>query len=300
VVEKLNQKSIRRSLLYVPGSSEKMIKKALELDADSFILDLEDAVSLTEKALARQNVKLYISHFKARGKEVIVRINDVKTADGVLDLEAIVEEMPNAVIVPKADEEAVLITDILIKSTEKRYGIKGFEIGIIPLLETSYSMVHTFSILSNSDRITGVQFGAEDLTKELGIERTREGKEIEYARNVIALAGNARKIDILDTPFTHVGDDNGLIQDTNNAKSIGFTGKTCIHPNQIEIVNNVFTPKPEDVSKARQLIRVFDEAVEAGKGVCMFEGKMIDNPIADRARKLVMKADLISGLTINY
>jgi citrate lyase subunit beta / citryl-CoA lyase len=277
-----------------------MIKKALDLLADSIILDLEDAVSLTEKALARQNVKLYISHFKARGKEVIVRINDVKTTDGVLDLEAIVEEMPNAVIVPKADEEAVLITDILIKSTEKRYGINGFEIGIIPLLETSYSMVHTFSILSKSDRITGVQFGAEDLTKELGIERTREGKEVDYARNVIAQAGNARKIDILDTPFTHVGDDEGLIQDTNKAKSIGFTGKTCIHPNQIEIVNEVFTPKPEDVSKARQLIRVFDEAVEAGKGVCMFEGKMIDNPIADRARKLVMKADLISALTINH
>jgi citrate lyase subunit beta / citryl-CoA lyase len=300
VVETLNQKSIRRSLLYVPGSSEKMIKKALDLQADSIILDLEDAVSLTEKALARQNVTLYISHFKARGKEVIVRINDVKTADGVLDLEAIVEEMPNAVIVPKADEEAVLITDILLKSTEKRYGINGFEIGMIPLLETSYSMVNTFSILSKSDRITGVQFGAEDLTKELGIERTREGLEIEYARNAIALAGNARKIDILDTPFTHVGDDEGLIQDTNKAKSIGFTGKTCIHPNQIEIVNEVFTPKPEDVSKARQLIRVFDEAVEAGKGVCMFEGKMIDNPIANRARKLVMKADLISEVTINH
>jgi citrate lyase subunit beta / citryl-CoA lyase len=277
-----------------------MIKKALDLQADSIILDLEDAVNLTEKALARQNVKLYISHFKARGKEVIVRINDVKTADGVLDLEAIVEERPNAVIVPKADEEAVLITDILIKSTEKRYGIIGFEIGIIPLLETSYSIVHTFSILSKSDRITGVQFGAEDLTKELGIERTREGLEIEYARNVIALAGNAHKIDILDTPFTHVGDDEGLIQDTNKAKSIGFTGKTCIHPNQIEIVNEVFTPKPEDVSKARQLIRVFNETVEAGKGVCMFEGKMIDNPIADRARKLVLKADLISELTINH
>jgi citrate lyase subunit beta / citryl-CoA lyase len=300
VVETLNQKSIRRSLLYVPGSSEKMIKKALDLLADSIILDLEDAVSLTEKALARQNVKLYISHFKARGKEVIVRINDVKTTDGVLDLEAIVEEMPNAVIVPKADEEAVLITDILLKSTEKRYGIRGFEIGMIPLLETSYSMVHTFSILSKSDRITGVQFGAEDLTKEMGIERTREGIEIEYARNVIAQAGNARKIDILDTPFTHVGDEEGLIQDTNKAKSIGFTGKTCIHPNQIEIVNEVFTPKPEDVRKARQLIQVFDEAVEAGKGVCMFEGKMIDNPIADRARKLVMKADLISELTINH
>ncbi|QOY36625.1 HpcH/HpaI aldolase/citrate lyase family protein [Anaerobacillus isosaccharinicus] len=292
----MNYKSIRRSLLYVPGNSEKMITKSLGLIADSIILDLEDAVSLTEKNLARANVKNSIAKFKEKNKEVIVRINDIKTKTGILDLESIVEELPNAIIVPKADEESLHIADILLKSTEKRYDIEDFEISIIPLLETSYSIVHAYNILTSSDRISAVQFGAEDLTKELGIKRTNEGKEIEYARNVIAQAGNACKIDILDTPYTDIDDNDGLSKDILNAKNIGFTGKTCIHPSQIEIVNDIFTPKLEDVENARQLIHSFDEAVKNGKGVCMFEGKMIDNPIADRARKLVEKADQISSL----
>jgi citrate lyase subunit beta / citryl-CoA lyase len=274
-----------------------MIQKALHLNADSFILDLEDAVSLSEKAMARRIVKQYVSKFKDLKKEIIVRINDIKTQDGVLDLEAIVEERPNAIIVPKADEEAVLMADILIKATEKRYNITDFNIEIIPLLETSYSIVHAYQIISNSDRVTAVQFGAEDLTKELGIERTNQGKEIEYARNVIALAGNACKIDILDTPCTSIGDHEGLTYDTTQAKSIGFTGKTCIHPSQIDIVNGIFTPDSQDVTKARELIHTFDEAVRSGKGACMFEGKMIDNPIADRARKIVEKAELISRIS---
>lgn len=280
----------------MPGSSEKMIQKALHLNADSLILDLEDAVSLSEKAMARSIVKQYISKFKDLKKEIIVRINDIKTQDGVLDLEAIVEERPNAIIVPKADEEAVLMADILIKATEKRYDITDFKIEIIPLLETSYSMVHAYQIISISDRVTAVQFGAEDLTKELGIERSNQGKEIEYARNAIALAGNARKIDILDTPFTAIGDQEGLTFDTMHAKSIGFTGKTCIHPSQIDIVNDIFTPDSQAVHKARELIHTFDEAVKSGKGACMFEGKMIDNPIADRARKIIEKAELISKI----
>lgn len=290
----MSLKSIRRSLLYVPGSSEKMITKALDVNADSIILDLEDAVSLSEKDSARKLVKESIAKFKEKGKEVIVRINDVKTQSGVLDIEAIVEELPNAVIVPKADEEAVKITDILIRSTEMRYGIDKCKIEIIPLLETSYSIVNAFQIMSGSARISAVQFGAEDLTKELGIERTKEGKEIEYARNVIAQAGNACKIDILDTPNTSIGDDVGLREDTLIAKNIGFTGKTCIHPSQVEIVNDTFSPNSVDIEKARELINIFDESVRLGKGACMFEGKMIDNPIADRARKLVEKADHIA------
>lgn len=290
----LKFKCIRRSLLYVPGSSEKMIAKALEVNADSIILDLEDAVSLSEKNAARNIVKVNISKFKARGKEIIVRINDVKTQAGVRDIEAIVEEKPNAIIIPKADEEAVLITDILLKATEMRYEIEDSQIELIPLLETSYSIVNAYKIISSSKRISAVQFGAEDLTKELGIERSKEGKEIEYARNVIAQAGNACKIDILDTPFTEISDTEGLAGDTKHAKSIGFTGKTCIHPGQVEIVNDIFTPNSGDVEKARELINFFDEAVRAGKGACMYEGKMIDNPIADRARKLVEKADNIS------
>src|SRR5690625_1157175 len=289
----MRQRAIRRSLLYVPGHSEKMIDKALNLNADSIILDLEDAVSPNEKTAARMLVKESIQKFKEKKKEIIIRINDVKTKDGVLDIEAIVEEKPNAIIVPKADEEAIQVTDILLNATEMRYNVSKKSIEIIPLLETSYSIVHTYKILDSSHRITAVQFGAEDLTKEIGIDRTDKGMEITYARSGIVHEAVARDIDILDTPFTNIDDNDGLIYDTKNAKQIGFTGKTCIHPNQIETVNAVFTPDAKEVKKARELIKVFDEAVNNGSGVCTFEGKMIDNPIAERARKLVEKADLI-------
>ncbi|PTL38378.1 HpcH/HpaI aldolase/citrate lyase family protein [Alkalicoccus saliphilus] len=286
-------KSIRRSLLYVPGNSEKMIEKSLKIEADSIILDLEDAVSLTEKSNARKLVKKHIGSFKEINKEVMIRINDITTRDGILDLEAVVEEQPNTIIIPKAYEHAIQTADVLIKALEIRFDIQDFEVNIIPLLETSYSIANAFSILSASERISGVQFGAEDLTNELGIERTSEGKEVAYARNVIVHAGNACKIDILDTPFTDIGDKQNMIKDTSYAKSIGFTGKTCIHPSQVEIVNDVFTPKAEEIEKARELLRVFEKAKNSGEGVCMFEGKMIDNPIAERAKKLVAKGEAV-------
>lgn len=289
----MTKHSPRRSLLFVPGTSEKMINKALELQADSIILDLEDAVSMSEKSIARKLVKDNIYKFKEKNIEVIVRLNDITSELGVLDIEAIVEELPNAVIVPKADEDAILTTEILLKSTELRYGINKNSIEIIPLLETSYSIANAYNILTVSRRITAVQLGAEDLTNELGIKRTIQGKEIEYARSVITHAGNACKIDIIDTPFTHINDDESLKRDTVNAKSLGFTGKACIHPRQLSIINEIYTPDFKEVEKANELLRVFDSASNSGKGVCTFEGNMIDKPVADRARKLVDKANAI-------
>lgn len=267
-----------------------MISKALELNSDSVILDLEDSISINEKSTARDIVLKHICEFKKINKEVIVRINDIKTADGVLDLEAIVKEKPDAIIVPKADEKSVNIAEVLLDATEMRNGIYDHKIKIIPLLETSYSIVKAFEILSVSKRITAVQFGAEDLTSEMSITRTNRGNEVIYARSCIAYAGNALKIDILDTPYTHIGDIRGLEDDSKYAKSIGFNGKTCIHPEQIETINKVFSPDEEDVEKARSLIEAYDIALSQGKGAIMYEGKMIDIPIAERARRLVEKA----------
>lgn len=289
----MTKHSPRRSLLFVPGTSEKMINKALELQADSIILDLEDAVSMSEKSIARKLVKDNIYKFKEKNIEVIVRLNDITSELGVLDMEAIVEELPNAVIVPKADEDAILTAEILLKSTELRYGINKNSIEIIPLLETSYSIANAYKILTVSRRITAVQLGAEDLTNELGIKRTIQGKEIEYARSVIAHAGNACKIDIIDTPFTHIKDDESLKRDTMNSKGLGFTGKACIHPRQLSIINEIYTPDFKEVEKANELLQVFENASNNGKGVCTFEGNMIDKPVADRARKLVDKANAI-------
>lgn len=272
-----------------------MMNKALNTEADSIILDLEDAVSMEQKSEARQLVKKYIKKFKEHNIEILVRINDITTKDGVLDLEAIVEEVPDAIIVPKAEEDKITTVHILLNATEMRYDIPKESIKIIPLLETSNGIMNIMKILNVSSRITGIQFGAEDFTNELGVTRTVEGHEIDYARSTVVLAGNAFKVDIIDTPFTNIHDQESLVKDTEKAKDLGFTGKACIHPKQIKVVNEIFTPNIEEVEKAKQLLKVFDEALKSGQAVCTFEGAMIDKPIAERAKRLVDKYTAISN-----
>jgi len=297
--KKLAKYFIRRTLLYVPGSSEKMIEKAMNVTADSIIFDLEDSVSLAEKDQARINVARAVSRLKETGKETIVRVNAMDSFFGIQDLISIVEKRPNTILVPKADEKSLGMADMLITNLEERYGLGKGSIRMLPLLETSYSIVNAYKILGVSKRINGVQLGAEDLTKELGTVRTRVGDEIQYARNAIVYAGCARGIDIIDTPYTGIGDEEGLVFDTERAKSLGMTGKTCIHPDQIDTINQLFTPHPKAVEEARKIIAAFNTAVSEGKGACMHEGKMIDNPVAVRAMKLVEKADLIAAFNTN-
>jgi citrate lyase subunit beta/citryl-CoA lyase len=288
-------KYLRRSLLYIPGSSHKMISKAKDVQADSIIFDLEDAVSMSEKDNARQNVAVAIREYKNIGKELIVRVNSMDSAHGVKDVLAMAEAKPDTLIIPKADEKAMIVADMILTALEKEVGCTSESIGLIPLIETTQGIVTIDRILRTTKRISGVQLGAEDLTKEQGIERTAEGNEIQHARTVIAFAACSCGIDIIDTPFTGIHETDGLEKDTMRAKSIGFTGKTCIHPTHTESINRIFTPTAEVVDHSRRLVEAFDAASSEGKGACMFEGKMIDNPIAERARKVLEKSNQIQN-----
>lgn len=292
----MSKKFIRRSLLFVPGSSEKMLNKALTLEVDSLILDLEDSVSIQEKEDARKRVSAYIAKVKANNKEAIVRVNGMDTMWGILDLLEIAKEQPDAVLIPKADEKALVIADGILSAAEVEKNLPPNSITMIPLFETAYVIVHAASILSVSERIDGVQLGAEDLTKELEIERTTAGKEIWYARHQLATAARARKIDILDTPYTAIYDVSGLENDISVARQIGFTGKTCIYPGHLAAINAAFSPKEEEISYAKGLLEVFEAALAEGKGACMYQNKMIDAPIAERARKIIEKAERIKHL----
>ncbi len=286
---------LRRSLLYIPGSSAKMLGKAAGIEVDAVILDLEDSVSIGEKESARQAVRELLPALAPLAKECIVRVNAMDTIWGVQDLFAIVPEKPSAIILPKADEKSLITADMLISTLEREHGIAAGSIGIIPLLETTYAITNAYQVLGACDRIVGAQLGAEDLTKEQEISRTPEGREIEYARQQLAMAARARGVDILDTPYTAIKDVAGLRRDTLTAKSFGFTGKTCIHPSHIGVINEVFSPTSEEIAFARGLLEAFTRALEDGKGACMYEGKMIDAPIAERAEKIVEKAARIGS-----
>lgn len=282
---------LRRSFLYVPGSSEKMVKKAATVQADAVILDLEDAVSIHEKEAARSFVKNAVKELKLSEKEIIVRVNSMESSWGFEDIQIIVPELPDAVVLPKADEKSLVTADMLMSALEKKMGIPLNTIKLIPLFETTYAIANAYQILGVTSRINGVQLGAEDLTKEQEISRSSKGQEICYARMKLAMDARARKIDIIDTPFTGIHDLEGLRRDAEFSRDMGFTGKTCIHPDHIDIINEVFSPSDAEVENAREILKVYEQAIAEGKGACMYKNKMIDVPVAERAGKIVEKAD---------
>jgi len=289
----MNQIPLRRSLLYVPGSSSKMIAKSFEVEADGIIFDLEDSVSWQEKENARKNVIQAIGRAKKTGKEIIVRINVVNSHLGIHDILEVVPQEPDAIIIPKAEESSMITADTMIGAIEREMGWDVNKIHLIPLMETADSIVNASKIVCAASRINGLQFGAEDLTKELCIIRTSGGDELQYARSVLVFAGRARDIDIIDSPFVDFANAQGLIAETKRIKALGMTGKTCIHPNQVAVVNDLFSPAPEELVQARRVVEAFELSVKQGKGACTLDGKMIDNPVAERARQIIRKATLI-------
>ncbi len=289
----MSKRFIRRSLLYVPGSSEKMLAKSIDLNADSIFIDLEDAVSISEKDAARETILEYIPLIQKTGKEAVVRVNAMGTFYGAKDMIAVAERKPDALVIPKADVLAVKMADKTLTGIEEHLGIPKGSIKLIPLLETAAGILDAVNIAGASPRVNGVQLGAEDLTKELSIKRTPAGDEIAFARQMLVYAACSHNIDCFDTPFTDIKDMDGLEKDACNAVTIGFTGKTCIHPSHIEIINRVFSISEEEIDHARRLVETFEDAIAQGKGACMFEGKMIDAPIAERARKLLDKAGIV-------
>lgn len=290
----MEKKFVRRSLLYVPGSSAKKIEKAFSIPADSIIFDLEDSVSLAEKEDARRNVVQALGADKFYGKEKIVRINSMDSFIGLMDLITLAGKAPDTILIPKADEISLKMADTILSGFECYADLDRFGIGLIALIETASAMLQACKILSASPRLNGVQLGAEDLTKELSVKRTRQGQEIRFAREMLVYAGCSSHIDIIDTPFTDIHDLEALEEDAYCAKSIGFTGKACVYPTHAEVLNKVFRPSLEETEHARRLVFAYEEALKQGKGACMFEQKMIDEPIAQRARKILEKENFIA------
>ena len=287
------KQSARRSLLYMPGSSPKMLGKIPSVASDAVIIDLEDAVSLDEKDNARTLAAEALSANAGCGRELICRVNAPDTVWCYEDILAVVCESLSAIVVPKANERFLIAAELMLTAVEEKKGLPHGQVGIIPLFETAYSIANAYAVLGASPRICGVQLGAEDLTKEQEIQRTREGNEILYARQQLAMAARARGLDILDTPYTDIRDLEGLESDTRLVKSLGFTGKTCIHPSHIETINRIFSPSAEEIAFARGVLAAYAAAVAEGRGACMYQNKMVDKPVAERAERLLKKADAL-------
>lgn len=282
---------MRRNMLFLPGNNPNMLINANCLGADAVIFDLEDAVSPAEKDAARLLVRNTIRYMDFSGCETIVRINSADTEYWREDLETILPEKPDLILVPKVSvPEDVLKVEEYMSLLEEKHDIEKGTIGIMPLIETALGVENSFYIASCSKRVKALLLGAEDLTADLQCKRTREGREIEYSRTRLVVAARAAGIDVYDTPFTDVNDDEGIEADAALAKSLGFDGKASISPRHLDVINAVFSPSLEDIDYAYQVMDAIKLAKEQGKGAIALRGKMIDAPIVARAKRTLEMA----------
>ena len=285
---------MRRSMLFLPGNNPNMIINAGCLGSDAIIFDLEDAVAPAEKDAARILVRNTLRYTDLSGCEVIVRINSVDTDYWRADLDAILPEKPNVILLPKSSTPAdVILADSYISELEEKLGLPNMSVALMPLIETALGVENAFAIASSTKRVCAIFLGAEDLTADLRCKRTKEGREIEYARTRLVVAARAAGVDIYDTPFTDVNDDEGIVADAKLAKALGFTGKASISPRHVEVINQVFSPTLAEIDYAYEVMDAIALAKKQGKGAISLYGKMIDAPIVARAEQTIAMAEAL-------
>jgi citrate lyase subunit beta/citryl-CoA lyase len=283
-----------RTLLFVPAHRESMVLKAHQVPADVICLDLEDAVPPAEKHRARESIRQSIESLKAAGKSVHVRINHLETGLTRDDLVAAVGPGLDGLLFPKARGAAqIRELDVLIREQELHNGVRPGTVLLIPMIESARAILRCEEIGLASTRIAALALGGEDYAADLGVARTAAAGELEYARRVIIHCAAAYKLQPLDGIYATLHDEPGLLADARYARSIGMRGKYVIHPEQVEPVNQVFSPAPQELEAARKIVAAYDEAVDRGIGVIDVDGQMVDAPVANRARDLLAYATAI-------
>lgn len=282
---------VLRSLLFVPGHRREMIAKAAASGADAIILDLEDGVAPAEKPAARRTAAGALEGPLPDQLTIFLRVNS--TGSGLLDedLREAARARLDGVCLPKCEAPAdvqALSARLLI--AEDRLGLPRGRLRLLALVETAQGVLNAPAIARESPRIWGAIFGAEDFTADAGLPRTREGGELAGARTAVSLAAHAAGVEAIDGIFADFRDEEGLVADTAEARRLGYTGKTLIHPAQISPVHRVFAPAPDEIAKARRIVDAFEKAVDDGSGIVVVDGAMVDRPVAVRAQRLLARA----------
>jgi citrate lyase subunit beta/citryl-CoA lyase len=295
---------LRRSELSTPASSERMMEKAAGSPADLIFLDLEDSVSPNEKVAARART---IDALKTVGwgkKTRAVRVNDLESEYAYQDIISIVEEAGDyldLLIVPKVKSaKDVWWVDVLLSQIEKRLR-RPRRIGLEVLIEEVEAMLNVEEIARASSRLEAIIFGHIDYSASQGIDARLAGNDLDtypgdlwhYARNRVIVAARAAGIDAIDGPYLDFKNPDGYRRECLRAKALGMVGKWAIHPSQIEIANEVFSPTAQEVERARQIDALYREAQASGQGAVAYEGRLIDVAVVRSARNIIQQAELI-------
>ncbi len=282
---------LRRSLLYVPGNMPSMLQNIPIFQCDGVMIDLEDAVPLSEKDAARSLVRSFLETYAERNKEVLVRINALDTKWGYEDLKQVLPALPDGIRLPKADRPEIVETlDTLMTEFEEELGLEIGRFRILPSIESAEGLINCIKTARSSKRLIGLAFGAEDYTASLEIERTKGGEELFAARTRVVWACKAAGIQAIDTIFSDAGDMEGLRRETELIKTLGFSGKSLVNPRQIDVIHEVFAPKQDEVDYALQVVEAIQRARQMGTGVISLGGKMVDAPVVKRAVRVLKTA----------
>lgn len=289
-----------RSWLFVPGDSEKKLSKGAGTGADVLILDLEDSVADGRKPIGREMTCEYLKNGSRNNQELWVRINPLDTPYALLDLAGIIQGKPDGLILPKPEsvEDSYKLGHYL-DALETEHGIELGNTKVLALVTETPGALLTLEGYRRADpRITAVSWGAEDLSAAVGASSNRDASgaltdPYRLARSLCLLTAHAADVQPVDTVWPDFRDDEGLQQCSNDARRDGYTGKIAIHPNQVAIINEAFTPSAEEVAHAQAVIKLFADNPDAG--TLSLDGKMLDKPHLTQARRVVETAARLSS-----
>lgn len=288
----MNQRTrLRRALLFMPGDSLRKIAKAIELGVDSIVMDLEDGVAFSQKAAARQTIVEALQTLDFGRSERLIRINPVGSEFFEADLRAAIVAGPDGYVLPKVEfaEQVQAVAEFLALEEKTR----GRAVGgarLLPIIETALGVMNVREIALADERVDALVFGAEDLAGDMGAVRTPEGWEIFYARSAVAIAAKAYRLQAVDMVFFDLHDLAGLEQECQVGRQMAYDGKMAIHPRQIEVIQRVFAPSPEEIQRALRIVRAHEEAQAAGLGAFALDGRMVDMPVVRMAESVLRKA----------
>jgi len=282
--------NLRRSALYVPGDSEKMLRRCVTVSADMLLLNLEDGVASSRKDMARDNVAAALKSVDFGAREIVVRINPPDTETGLRDLAGIVPRRPDGICLPKVENALeIRAADSAILELEGSRGLPQGSIRLHAMIESAHGLLHAPDIAAASPRMASLIFGSADYANDVRCRPGEDRLELLLALQMIVTSARSAGIDAIDAPCFEIHNGNLLLREANHARRLGFDGKSALHPDQLAVINRVFDVTPEEIAWAERAIAELDEAESRGKALTTMEGKLLDNPHRAAAQRILSR-----------
>jgi citrate lyase subunit beta / citryl-CoA lyase len=284
----------RRSALYVPGDSKKMLQRSALFDSDVLLLNLEDGVASSKKAVARENIAEVLEAADFGCREIVVRINGLTSSLGRDDLSKIIPRSPDGICLPKVEKAAdIEEAERAVLELERRHGMPEGMIQLHAMIESAAGVLHSPEIASASQRMAALIFGSADYANDVRCRPGPDRSELLLALQMIVTSARAAGIDAIDAPCFDIRNDNLLQNESGHARRLGFDGKSALHPDQLETINRIFDVTSEEIAWAERVIAELDEAENRGKALTTVDGRLLDNPHRAAAERILRQKKLL-------